>query len=106
MNEIYMPLDPGIKDAVMLLRNVEINTSGSCDAKHEGHAGNLPWISIDIPHQAHFSLTRWAVVETLIKAGYRAFTVEEHYLYQKSSNPWKTNMIIMFWTEAKPHLKP
>ncbi len=106
MNEIYEPLDPGIEDAVMLLRNAGIDTTGSCDAKHVFAASKLPWISVDVPNESFFYRIHGKVTQTLHFAGYRAFTVELHYLYQKSLTPWKVNMVITFWREAKPEPKP
>lgn len=98
---IYAALDPGIKDAVEFLRKNRVNTSGSCDAKHDDRKGQ-PWISVEPPNMKSTRTERKHIVEVLLKGGYRGFTVEEQYLYQKGPLPWKTNIVITFWGEAKP----
>lgn len=101
LSKIYAPLDPGIKDAVEFLRKHNINTTGSCDGKHDDRKG-YPVISVEPPNISCTHLERIVVARTLLDGGYHGFTVEEHYLYQKGPLPWKSNVVITFWGEAKP----
>lgn len=98
--EIYRPLDPGIKDAVEFLRKHNINTYGSCDANHDDRKGE-PWISVNSKGE-DLVLVRLEIAKLLLSAGYRGFTVKEEYLYQKGPEVWMTNLVIVFWGEAKP----
>ncbi len=100
LSKIYAPLDPGIKDAVDFLRGKGINTTGSCDGKHDG-GKDQPWISVDSRGE-DLVLVRLEIAKLLLSAGYHGFTVKEEYLYQKRPEVWMTNLVIVFWGEAKP----
>ena len=93
-------MDPGIKDAVEFLRKNNVNTYGSCDAKHDDRKGE-PWISVDSKGE-DLVLMRLEIVKLLLSGGYQGFTVKEEYLYQKRAEVWMTNLVILFWGEAKP----
>lgn len=99
--KISAPLDPGIKDAVEFLRKHNVNTTGSCDKKHDDRRGQ-PWISVEPPNIASTNLERIAIAKVLLDGGYHGFTVQEEYLYQRGPVAWKTNIVITFWGEAKP----
>ncbi len=101
LSKINAPLDPGIKDAVELLRKAEIDTTASCDGKHDGK-NELPSISVNVPDESQFYHIRHKISLALIRAKYHGFTIEEGRLYQKDFNPWKTQIRITFWGEAKP----
>lgn len=101
LSKISAPLDPGIKDAVELLREADIDTTASCDGKHDGK-DERPWIRVNVPDESHFFYTRNRISLTLIRAKYHGFTIDESRLYQKDFNPWKTQIRITFWGEAKP----
>ncbi len=88
-------------NVVEFLRGKGINTAGSCDGKHDGRKG-LPYIFVQLRGGETEFEVHASIVAELLAANYHGFTVQNDYLYQKSSTPWMKHLRITFWGEAKP----
>jgi hypothetical protein len=106
-------LDPGIADAVHLLRRHGIPTFASCEGG-EGHSFQHPVIRIHTRHifryRGDVPVRPAAIAKILTGAGYGGFYIKRVDCYQTTAEPWQPEtqsfIEVEFWAEARPSAEP
>lgn len=105
-------LDPGIADAVHLLRRYGVPTFASCEGG-EGHSFQHPTIRIHTRYTFRYrgpALVRPETIARLLtSAGYAGFYIKRVDCYQNTAEPWKSETMsffeVEFWAE-KDQIRP